>query len=166
MINFENIKTSDKAYGENLLKLCVLWGNLIIKVYRLSNYGFQKVQDIESVRFIKNKELLFNDWVEITNELYDIDEEKWKQNIIVWHNLFCKQNNSSQGDTVKVRLKNGSIKNGFILIKHPILKNIVIIGNGNKNKNITGYFRANLPTRPYNITRMVLTEFRPIFNNP
>jgi hypothetical protein len=50
LISFENIKTSDKAYGENLLKLCVLWDNLIIKVYRLNNYGFQKVQDIDHRR--------------------------------------------------------------------------------------------------------------------
>jgi len=163
LISFENTKISDKAYGENLLKLYSLWESLIIKVYRL-NATLTEIDEVESVRFARNKELIFNDWVEITNELYDVNEEVWKQNINTWHNSFCKQNNSSQGDTIKVRLKNGLIKNGFILIEHPILSNIVIVGL--KNNVTKGYFRANLPSRPYNVTRMVLTEFRTVFENP
>jgi hypothetical protein len=163
LISFENIKITDKAYGENLLKLYSLWGNLIIKVYKINDYTNPIVEQVESVRFIKNKELLFYDWLEITNELYSIDEDMWKQNIIVWHNLFCHKNNSSPGDTIRIRLKNGLIKNGFILMKNPILNNIVIVGDGNKGTK--GYFRANLPARPYNTTRMVLTEFRSHFDN-
>lgn len=162
LINFENIKISDKAYGENLLKLYSLWESLIIKVYRL-NATLTEIDEVESVRFGKNKELIFNDWVEITNELYNPNEEIWKRNIMIWHSLFCNQNNSSPGDTVKVRLKNGLIKNGFVLLKHPILNNMVIVGIKNKGKK--SYFRAHLPARPFSVTRMVLTEFRSVFNN-
>ncbi|HUS50503.1 MAG TPA: hypothetical protein VMZ91_10085, partial [Candidatus Paceibacterota bacterium] len=66
LISFENTKISDKAYGENLLKLYSLWESLIIKVYRL-NATLTEIDEVESVRFARNKELIFNDWVEITN---------------------------------------------------------------------------------------------------